>query len=43
MADQFKTQDYYNMLTHVAHELPLSKPGDLYSERWVIESKIEWV
>ncbi|XP_029195189.2 medium-chain acyl-CoA ligase ACSF2, mitochondrial-like isoform X2 [Acropora millepora] len=33
MADRFKTQDYYNMLSHVAHELPSSKPGDLYSER----------
>lgn len=33
MADQFKTQDYYKMLTHVVHELPHSKPGDLYSER----------
>ncbi|XP_068720322.1 medium-chain acyl-CoA ligase ACSF2, mitochondrial-like [Montipora capricornis] len=33
MADQFKTQDYYNMLTHVANELPRSKPGDLYCER----------
>ena len=34
MADQFKTQDYYNMLTHVVHELPHSKPGELFSERY---------
>lgn len=36
MADQFKTQDYYKMLTHVVHELPHSKPGDLYSERFLL-------
>ncbi|XP_020629278.1 acyl-CoA synthetase family member 2, mitochondrial-like [Orbicella faveolata] len=33
MADQFKTQDYYNMLIHFVHELPHSKTGDLFSER----------
>ncbi|KAJ7327731.1 hypothetical protein OS493_026609 [Desmophyllum pertusum] len=33
MADQFKSQDYYNMLSHIAHELPHSKPGDLFNER----------
>ena len=38
MADQFKTQDYYKMLTHVVHELPHSKPGDLYSERFLFFS-----
>lgn len=33
MADRFKTQDYYSMLTHIVHELPQSKPGDLFNER----------
>ena len=33
MADQFKTQDYYNMITNIVHELRHSKPGDLFSER----------
>ena len=36
MADQFKTQDNYKMLTHVVHELPQAKPGDLYSERFLL-------
>ncbi|XP_022795327.1 acyl-CoA synthetase family member 2, mitochondrial-like isoform X3 [Stylophora pistillata] len=33
MADSFKTQDYYNMLTHIVHELPQSKPGNLFNNR----------
>lgn len=36
MADRFKTQDYYSMLTHIVHELPQSKPGDLFNERSII-------
>ncbi|XP_048589320.1 medium-chain acyl-CoA ligase ACSF2, mitochondrial-like [Nematostella vectensis] len=33
MADTHKTQDYYNMMTHIAHELSDSSPGELYSNR----------
>ena len=33
MADTFKTQDYYNIMSEIACELPNSKPGDLRSER----------
>ncbi|XP_020629867.1 acyl-CoA synthetase family member 2, mitochondrial-like isoform X3 [Orbicella faveolata] len=33
MADQFKIQDYYNMITNIIQELPHSKPGDLFNER----------
>lgn len=34
MADQFKIQDYYNMITNIIQELPHSKPGDLFNERF---------
>ena len=33
MADTHKTQDYYQMVNKIAHELPQSKPGELYSDR----------
>ena len=43
MADQFKTQDYYNMLAHIVHELPHSKPGDLFNERLLAIYKIIFI
>jgi len=34
MADTHKTQDYYDMLSQLVHELHDSSPGDLYSARY---------
>ncbi|KAK3701713.1 hypothetical protein QZH41_018868 [Actinostola sp. cb2023] len=37
MADAHKTQDYYNMIAQLVHELPDSSPGELYSSRYNID------
>lgn len=38
--DEFRTQNYYDMLTRMVPGLKDAKPGDLYSERFENTNKI---